>query len=215
VGRQWTYLLALCLLLGCGSTSDSTQRKPAVSPSSARAETGSTSPTESATATSATGESTSPPATAKSDEVAIVAAAAVQRVTKDNSPGQPPVGKPLNIIDRYGAIASDGFLAVKSQSPEIDTAVRAAIEKALEPLPIVWVASMSEVIGTDGHLPSSDEEVGAVLTLGAPIVDGPHATITTELWCGGLCGAGSTYTVERTDPHGWHVTGITGPEWMA
>ena len=79
---------------------------------------------------------------------------------------------------------------------------------------VTWVGNLSDVIGTGQDLPRY-EEVGAVLTLSSPIVHGVQAAITTGLWCGGTCGAGGTYTLEWTEPQGWLVTGMDGPQWIA
>jgi hypothetical protein len=135
-------------------------------------------------------------------------------LTKDNSLGEAAVLDRVNIVDRFGSPTSDGFLDVRSDSPVIEAEVRAAIEQALAPMSVTWVGSLSDVIGTGQNLPTY-QEVGAVLTLSSPIVDGEQAAITTGLWCGGTCGAGGTYTLEWTQSQGWLVTGTDGPQWVA
>lgn len=144
-----------------------------------------------------------------SGEKDIVAAAAVARLTKDNSFGGSIVFDHVNIVNRYGSLTSDGFLDVGSHNPLIGADVQAAIEQALLPMAVSWVRSLSAVIGTAQDIPTY-EEVGPVLTLSTPNVAGNHATITTGLWCGDQCGAGGTYTVQRTEPQGWAVTGTEG-----
>lgn len=207
------YLLAVSLLGGCGSPAAGTQPDAPVSLVSVPAQTGASSSTE-PPSTRPTTIATSSEPTSTTPEIDIVAAAAVARLTKDNSFGGSAVFDRVNIVDRYGSPTSDGFLDVGSDSPVIDAEVRAAVEQALAPASVTWVGNLSDVIGTGPDLPTY-EEVGAVLTLSSPIVDGKQAAITTGLWCGGTCGAGGTYTLEWTESQGWRVTGTEGPQWIA
>ena len=120
----------------------------------------------------------------------------------------------VNIVDRYGTPTADGFLEFGPDSSLIEPEVRAAVEQALKPMSVTWVGSSSEVIGTGQEIPSY-QDVGPVLTLGTPNVDGDQAEITTGLWCGDLCGTGGTYGLEWTESEGWVITGMEGPQWIS
>ena len=208
--KRGLYLLSMSLLCACGSTTAETQPNAPASLVSVPEQTEVAFPTEPPSTTLAPSGTTS-----TSPEIDIVVAAAVARLTtKDNSFGGSAVFDRVNIVDRYGSPNSDGFLDVGSDSPAIEAGVRAAVEHALAPMSVTWVGNLSDVIGTGQDLPTY-EEVGTVLTLSSPIVHGKEAAITTELWCGGTCGAGGTYTVEWTESHGWLVNGIEGTQWIA
>jgi hypothetical protein len=147
-------------------------------------------------------------------EIDIVATASLARLTTDNSFGGAPVFDRVNIVDRYGTPTPDGFLQFGPDSSLIEPEVRAAVEQALKPMSVTWVGSSSEVIGTGQEIPSY-QDVGPVLTLGTPNVDGDQAEITTGLWCGDLCGAGGNYGLEWTESEGWLITGMEGPQWIS
>ena len=147
-------------------------------------------------------------------ETDIVAIAAVARLTRDNSFGGAPVFDRVNIVERFGSDTSDGFLEFGPDSSLIGPEVKAEIERALSPMSVTWVGSLSEVVGAGHDIPTY-EDVGPVLSLGSPAVDGDHAAITTGLWCGGTCGAGGTYALAWTETEGWVVTGMVGPQWVS
>jgi hypothetical protein len=190
-------IAALGLLVACGSPSSDSPAAGAPS-------------TASPTATDANRSAPS----ASTAEADIVVAAAIARLTMDNSFGGTVVFDRVNIVDRYGAERGAGFLEVHAGSAVIGTDVRTAIEHGLAPTVVAWVGDLADVVGTGPEIPSY-EEVGAVLTLGSPNVDGSRATITTGLWCGSLCGIGGEYTVEWTESQGWQITGTDGPQWIA
>jgi len=147
-------------------------------------------------------------------QIEIVATASLARLTTDNSFGGAPVFDRVNIVSRYGNPTQDGLLEFGSDSSVIGPEIRAAVEQALAPMSVTWVDSSADVIGTGQDIPTY-EEVGPVLTLGTPTVNGDEAEMTTGLWCGGTCGAGGTYTLEWTETNGWQITGMTGPQWIS
>ena len=204
-------LLVVGLLCGCGPTTTS-EPDESGSPQGETSEPDGLGPATSNTASGQTvvaSESSSGQA-----DIDIVAAAALARLTKDNSFGGASVFDRVNIIDRYGTPTADGFLEFGSDNPLIGPEVRAAVEEALKPMSVTWVSSSSDVIGTGQEIPSY-QDVGPVLTLSAPNVDGEQAEITTGLWCGGLCGAGGTYGLEWSESEGWVITGMEGPQWIS
>lgn len=66
---------------------------------------------------------------------------------------------------------------------------------------------MQAVIGT-GEMPEFGQ-VGVILTLAEPEIDGSDAEVTSNLWCGGDCGIGGTHVLERAGTGAWSVTGMT------
>lgn len=151
------------------------------------------------------GASDSPPA--ETDEA--VGAAAAARLFVDNSFGGQDVFERINVIDNFGT-NRDGFVVSDPDSP-IPLSTRYAIEAALAPMPVTWITDASSVIVDE----SSDyTEVGAVLSIATPIVEGDTAQVTTSLWCGGTCGIGGTHEV-RQDGAGWSVVGTVGPQWIS
>ena len=207
------YLAAAGLLYGCGSPGAKTQPGATASIVSETARADAHAPTVPSSGGTETSAVSSEP-TSSTPEMSVVAAAAVARVMRDNSLGGSVVFDRVNIVDRYGSPRSDGFLDVASDSPVIGAGVRAAVELALRPMSVTWVGHLSDVIGAGQAIPTY-QEVGPVLTLSLPNVNGDQALITTGLWCGGACGAGGTYTVKWTQSQGWLVTGTQGPQWIA
>lgn len=142
----------------------------------------------------------------------VLGAAAAHRVFNDNSFGGQHVFDRVNVVDSFGTPDSSGSLTPGSRSPLLDEE-RAAIEAALEPVAVTWVPSLQAVIG-DGEL-ADYQQVGAVLTLGRPEIDGGVAEVTSDLWCGGECGIGGTHVLERGASGFWSVTGTTGDQWIS
>ena len=212
--KRWSIsLLAVGLLYGCGSSASETQPDVSASSAGETAQTGTLATTAPQSTLKATTVMSSAP-TSTHPEMDIVAVAAVARLTKDNSFGGAPIFDSVTIVDRFGSPRSDGFLDVGSDSSVIGLEVRAAVEQSLTPMSVTWVGNLSDVIGTGQDIPTY-EEVGPVLTLSSPIVDGDQAAITTGLWCGGTCGAGGTYTLKWTESQGWFVTGTEGLQWVS
>jgi hypothetical protein len=206
-----TTLFVVGLLWGCGPTTTS-------EPDESGSSQGETSQSDGLVPTAS---NTASPLTVVASEsssgqsdIDIVATASLARLTKDNSFGGASVFDRVNIVDRYGTPTAEGFLEFGSDSPLIGPEVRAAVEKALKPMSVAWISSSSDVIGTGQEIPSY-QEVGPVLTLSAPSVDGDQAEITTGLWCGELCGTGGTYELEWTESEGWAITGMKGPQWIS
>lgn len=147
-------------------------------------------------------------------EAGVAAAAAVARLTTDDSFGGAVVFDRVNIVERYGSLAPPGNLDVDSNDSMISAEVRTAIERALAPMAVTWVGRLSDVIGSGHDIPTF-EDVGAVLTLSAPVIDDRSAVIRTDLWCGGTCGIGGGYALEWSEPRSWVVIGSDGLQWMS
>jgi hypothetical protein len=138
---------------------------------------------------------------------------ALARVTRDNSFGGQDVFGEIKVVDRLGT-ANRGMVEVGDDSPALSDAERAAVERALAPRTVVWVESLRAVIGP-GPPPTSMPDLGAVLTLAMPEIDGDDAVMTSTLWCGALCGIGGSHTLHRGSSGAWAVTGTEGPSWIA
>ena len=123
----------------------------------------------------------------------------------------------INVVGVYGTAASPGMLRTTPSSAPIGVEVRAAVEKALAPSRVVWVESQAAVVGSGPMLPTAfptAREVGAVLTIGVPDIDGGTAKVTTAMWCGLTCGTGGRFVLRKRDD-AWSVTGTEGGGWIA
>jgi hypothetical protein len=152
---------------------------------------------------------------APSEKAAIVAAMAAHRVNNSDV-GDAAVDR-INVIDQFATPRPQGFLVVGDDGRAMDASVREAVERSLAPAAVTWIHTYDEVIGdrlAAGESPTY-EDVGVILTFGEPAIDGSQATIVSELWCGMLCGGGTTYTLTRADGADWVVTGTTGNGWNA
>jgi hypothetical protein len=151
---------------------------------------------------------------APNDRAAVLATVALARVARDNSFGGEDVFTEVAIVERLGRGSDDGMVAIDAASPAWTPDERAAVEQALAPRSVTWVASLEAVIGP-GPSMTSPERLIAVVTISSPEIDGDNATVTSMLWCGGTCGAGSTHTLSR-DPQGiWTITGTTGGAFIS
>ena len=135
------------------------------------------------------------------DVSAVIAIAAAERVRSE------PIsaGLGVNVVERFGLSQADGLIVPDATGELLSEQTRAAVEDALSPVTVTWVASVDEVVG-DGS--ASADEIGVVLTLTAPTIRGNVAEVGSALWCGMVCGAGGTYTLERTTETDWTVTGV-------
>jgi hypothetical protein len=93
---------------------------------------------------------------------------------------------------------------------------RDAIVEHLADLPaeIDWVESWDDVpLEEEGGAVRGGD--GVIVTLGNIHSTGEDIVeVPSGLYCGGLCGTGMTYVVERQGDT-WMVTGITGPVWIS
>ncbi len=138
---------------------------------------------------------------AAKDRSAIVAVAASERLRS----GSAGVTKsPISVVERFGRFIAGGLVVPDSAGELIDHQTRLAVERAVAPGVVTWVDSVDSV--TDNGALSA-QDVGVVLTITSPTINGTTAEVGTALWCGNVCGEGSTYLLERSGPDGWRVTG--------
>ena len=138
----------------------------------------------------------------------VLAAAAAFRATESNSFGDSDYFTTVYVVERLGEADDVGFITFADTAPLITDVQRCAIEAALEPRTVVWVDGLEAVIGTEPPVTVPDRH--AVVMLAEPVIDGPRAEVGTELWCGMVCGIGSTLVVERSGSGEWIVTGELG-----
>ena len=90
---------------------------------------------------------------------------------------------------------------------------RAAIETALAPAQVEWIDQAQAAEFERRQLEPSPPQF-TVLTLAEPRISGDTVVVTANVWCGALCGAGSTYVL--TGELGeWTITGTTGSSWVS
>jgi hypothetical protein len=104
----------------------------------------------------------------------------------------------------------DGLLDARGGRP-LGDAERVAIVTALDPLPVAVVpASVFDDLD-----PMDDPAGRAIVTLAEPAeVDG-RLVITSQLWCGGLCGIGGSHELVHVDDGSWSIGEPVGPQWIS
>lgn len=144
------------------------------------------------------------------DLAAVLAAAAERRVTVDNSfGGDTPFGR-VEVVETVGATDANGFLEARGGRPLTDDE-RVAIVGALDPLPVEFVPAAV----FDELDPSDDPGGRVIVTLAEPAeVDG-RLVITSQLWCGGLCGTGGAHELLRRDDGTWTIGDPVGSQWIS
>lgn len=153
---------------------------------------------------------TSAEARAPDPTAEIMAAAAHQLVTVDNTFGSGSTRfSTILVQDRTNPTAgsSDGSSGADSR-PLTDTE-RGAIEHRLISLGEVrWIDDPTDY-RTKDLVPTIEGSV--IIGLGEPTIDTDTARVAVSLWCGGLCGTGLTYSLAQDAAGAWTVGGIVGP----
>ena len=146
---------------------------------------------------------------AAADRAAVLAAAAVAR-----SQSEPIDATEIAIVETLGTSAAGGMVVFGPDDPAITDAERDAVEAALAPSTIRWVADMNEPALKAA---TAAGQVGAVITLSNPAVEGDAATIVTGLYVvypgGGSQGGG--VTVDRQPDGTWQVGDPFGAQWIS
>lgn len=163
------------------------------------------------TGTPAGDELPEPTGTLSDHELAqVLAAAAVRRVTVDNSLGGGVPSGRVEVVETVGVADPNGILDARDGRP-LTGDERAAIVVALEPLPVQFVPATV----FDGLDPMEDPAGRVIVTLAEPAeVDG-QLVITSQLWCGGLCGTGGAHELLRRDDGTWTTGEPVGSPWMS
>lgn len=137
--------------------------------------------------------------------------AAVARVSVEGH-----TGGPASILDTLGK-GDEQQAQIDLDHPDarpLTTSERAAVETALTPMDVVWIDRAAAAELAQRQLDPSPPEF-LVLRLAFPRISSDSAVVTATVWCGPLCGSGSTYVLARHDDGGWLVTGTTGSTWIA
>jgi hypothetical protein len=207
----------IALLLAACTAGESAAGIPLAPTATAPRETPTASPpTATEPAATPAGEDAAPEeAAAEADAAAIYAAVVRQLYEVDHSFDQPPNWPYLYILgETDDSIAGLGEIGA---SESIPPAAQEAITEMLADLPaeITWVESWDDVpVEEEGG--AVREGNGVIFTLGNihPTDDEDTVEVPSGLYCGGLCGTGMTYIVERQGDM-WVVTGVTGPVWIS
>ena len=138
----------------------------------------------------------------------VLAAAVLWRATVGNSWDDPARFSHLYIVERLGHVDATGFITGVETGRALTQLERAAIEAALAPRTVQWVASWAAVV--DERATTTLPEDRAIVTVAEPMIDGPRAEVATELWCGYTCAIGSTSILEQSPTEGWEVTDQIG-----
>ena len=153
------------------------------------------------------------PATTETVEVdpELLAAAAVQRVTVDNSFSRASVFDRVSVVDGLvdATDPDDPPIDFVAPAHELDGAAKAAIERAL-PYPVEWIsfervhelASVPDVAG--------ERPLHAILELGVPVVEDGAAQVFSVLGCGVNCFTAGTHVLDRGPDGTWAATGSVG-----
>ena len=194
--------LIVCAVVaaGCGGDDDSATRGVST-PATRR-----TADTVAAT-TSSPPASASPRSTAETGDPtpAVLAAAVLYRTTTAARSFHQRFNT-VYVVERLGQADADGLITGLDRGSRLTGPERAAIEEALAPRTVHWVASPQAVRGDD-RTPTTIPAHHAIISIAIPTIDGDRAEVATELWCSYLCGIGGISILERAPDGSWAVTG--------
>jgi hypothetical protein len=153
------------------------------------------------------GVSTSPLSTAETGDraPAVLAAAVLYRTTTAANSFHQRFNT-FYVVERLGQADAVGLITGLESGSRLTGPERAAIEEALAPRTVHWVASPQAVRGDD-RTPKTIPERHAIISIAIPTIDGDRAEVATELWCSYLCGIGGISILERASDGSWAVTG--------
>ena len=156
-----------------------------------------------ATTTTAPDPEVSAAGDSSSEQAAVLAAAVLYRVTEGNSFG-PDLFTNVFVIERAGRYSEADHRITGWENGRVLTgAERTAIETALAPRVVTWIVHWRDVAGE--HPPASLPEGQAIVTVAEPEIVGAVASVTTELFCGGMC----VYLRRPRSPGVRKVTGLS------
>jgi hypothetical protein len=173
----------------CGSADSNSQQDTALSTTVV-----SEAPSSTITATTSPTVSSIAPDSKWVDAIATGAALTVER--------QRLTGDRIDVVERFARTVPEGTfpnggIASTEDGELIDSATRAAIERAVAPTIVDWIASTADASPRDGV------QGPTVLIVGQPTIDGESAEIATAIWCGMMCGTGATYVLHWANVVGW------------
>jgi hypothetical protein len=213
--KLWLCLAGLiALLLAACAAGGGTTATPPPAPTATAPNAAPTTTPPGTTEPAATPAGEDAPTGNTADTAAIYAAVIRQLYEVDNSFEQPPNWPYLYILSETDdSIAGLGEV---EPSETIPPAAQAAITDLLADLPaeITWIESWDDApIEEEGGAVRAGD--GVIVTLGnIHPTDEDTVEVPSGLYCGGLCGTGMTYVVER-EGDAWVVMGVTGPVWIS
>ena len=141
----------------------------------------------------------------------IFAAAAAHRLAGFRQHGPWVV---TEVVDSIGAVDWDGNVYFSEDSEPFSAEDQRAIAAALAPLEVRFIRP--EVLDErDVYANSEGPDGNVVLQIAEPDLGGEQPSITTAMWCGGLCGEGGASGLLRTQDGTWTITGPVGPQWVS
>ncbi len=145
---------------------------------------------------------------------ALVAVAAAHRVRSANGFDTPNVFSSVAILDRYAVALSDGLLDIAPGTVVVPDDIRRAIEVALGPITVKWVADAADV-PSEPNSTWDEQPLPAVLRLSEPVLDGPSAVVISELLCGPGCVIGGGQAFDLGVDGSWTVGAAIGAQWQS
>lgn len=146
---------------------------------------------------------------AAADRAAILAAAAVDRLHSVSLEFDE-----IAIVESVGESGPDAMVVFGDDDAAITDGERAAVEAALAPVRVRWVATKSDPAL---QAATAAGQVDALVTFSDPTVEGDEATISSDIVCGApaaLCGQGGGVTLDRQPDGTWRVGEPFGPQWI-
>lgn len=165
--------------------------------------------------TTADGDATSGAAIApggEDDRAALIAAAAVRRVTVDNSHEDSVTFDRIVIVDQLDPEwTDDGEPVGKLEPMPLTPTVRSAVDEALDPIEVTWMSDDEASSLLDRMYETSTDEAVVVLHLSEPIITGDTAQMNTSLDCGPTCGTAGSNEFHREADGSWTFVQSIGP----
>ena len=145
---------------------------------------------------------------------ALMAVAADDRIRMANGFDTPNVFSSVAILDTYGVATDDGMLDATAGLVPIPNDVRQAIERALGPITVKWVAVAADV-ATEPSGTWDEQPQPALLTLAEPVINGETATVVSDLRCGPGCVIGGGQAFDLGADDAWAAVGPVGSQWQS
>lgn len=148
------------------------------------------------------------PTLTESDRWQIFVVAARHRIEVDNSFGGTDVFRDVDVVEVAGIADQSGFIDMTGGRP-FTQSEQNSIGGALGSRTVRFVPASAFLD------PASTQTGYALLSMADPIVIDGRLAITTNLWCGGECGIGSTNVLVRDSDGVWQVSEPIGPQWIS
>lgn len=145
---------------------------------------------------------------------ALLAVAADHRIRMANGFDTPNVFSSVAILRTYGVANDDGALDSTAGPVPVPDDVRQAIEMALGPITVQWVAAAADV-PTEPTATWDEQPLPALLTLAEPVINGERATVVSDLRCEPGCVIGGGQAFNLGADGSWAAVGPVGLQWQS